>query len=745
MIGAPTVRQFLAKVLQTALLLLTVFWLESSAQVRFVQITDPHLFDEEPDASNNRKALIASVKKINERVAAGISYQFVVITGDIGVEKIIKELHCRLQKASQKDKAKIEQEISREIGKGVGVLTGILSTSKVRLWLFVPGNNDLYKENPATIQYYNQFIAQLLTTLQRYGIEVRDLTPPDNSQSNFTKVVPYIYNNTYAFIGFNNASFKNNDENELLTRSKPKAGELTAAELKRIQEAYVAQVKDQLDPTKGGNFSYAYLFYHIPDVDDPYLISGNERNDTNLANKLGQRDKAIEQKVIAKSSRHSSWFVNNDVRQSWNSIFSSDQYGKLMAMFTGHLHDWKRETYENYHWLKSFSYPSATFSKLYICPPIATKLQLDQPDQARGFMDVNIDRQGRVLDEWGRDGAHIFWYNAAADSFDSGENEKEREWLNELALGRVYEEAGRFSDAEGAYRKASASHSVTTSGNATAWLQRTLEKQVSPLNRYIFTPGGFSLSYEGHGLLASASLLLILGAAWLVVKRWRRPFSTVHLLFYAFGFVVLAFLLWLAAKYLYETLPFPRHAILPTVIVLVTLSLLLLWSILSHQHKNVLIILPLADTTDGKLGATFPHILDKVRQDIIASLNHRVKGIYEPSIPVEKDISMTGQPVRLAEESTLADLVEAAVPGGFGKVASWLVRKATRPEFYLRGSLQSAGAELMIILTIESTVSKRKYTWPLRFAVADLALTEEDLAYEVLIYTIAPELYHAAS
>jgi hypothetical protein len=49
------------------------FWVESSAQVRLVQITDPHLFDEEPEAWNNRKALAARVKKINERVDAGFN------------------------------------------------------------------------------------------------------------------------------------------------------------------------------------------------------------------------------------------------------------------------------------------------------------------------------------------------------------------------------------------------------------------------------------------------------------------------------------------------------------------------------------------------------------------------------------------------------------------------------------------------------------------------------------------------
>jgi len=733
-------RRFPTRLLQSLLLLLAVLHVEGNAQVRFAQVTDPHLFDEESQASENRKALAACVKKINDRVDSGVNYQFVVVTGDIGIEKIIEKLYAQKQNASSPASDKIESEIAKEIAKGAGVLSGILSSSKVHLWLFVPGNNDLYKENPATINYYNRFIEQLASTLRTFGIEVRDLTPADGSAAGvYAKSAAFVYLNKYAFFGFNDASFKNNNQSEFLVDRGQQTGPTTPAELKRVQESYVAQVRDLLAPpkaTSGEDFAYAYLFYHIPEVDDPYLISGDE-HDTELQQKLEERDSAITANVTSQSSRYSSWFVHKDVRKSWDELLTADKYSKLMGLFAGHLHDWKRETYENYHWLKASNYASPSLSKLYICPPIAAKFQLGKPDQARGFMDVTIDQQGRVLDEWGRNGARIFWYNTLTESFEVNENEKENEWLSQLALGQMYEEAGRFADAETAYQKALSSRSALTRQNAAAALQRTLEKQVSPLNRYFFTDWEFSLSIEGSALLIATSLLLVLVMVWLAEKRFDTPFSTVHLLPYALALVLFVFGLWLVAKYLYDGgFVIPRSVVLALAVVVLVLAGWLLWFILKGTGRNTLIVVSLADNTDAKLGLTFPHVVGKIRKELVASLKHRVSGTYE-------NVPMDAQPVRLGEESNLGDMIVDAVPSRFGVLASWLVRQATRPEFYLRGSLQAAGADLMMVLTVDS--AKHKHTWCRRFAAVDLTLTEEDLAYEVLIFTIAPQLYDDAS
>ncbi len=718
-------------------LFLAVFSLGGSAQVRFVQITDPHLFDEGPQALDNRKALSACVKEINERVEAGVNYQFVVVTGDIGVEKIIEKLVPKEQNASPQERQNIENEIVKEIEKGVGVVSAILSSSKVHLWLFVPGNNDLYKENPATIEYYNHFTSQLAATLLPLGVEVRDLCPADNSKtpSVYAKSQAYVYGK-YAFIGFNNASFKNNDDSSNLVPLAGQRGSTIAADLKRLQGEYVEQVKSFLSTPQiqGAEVSYAYIFYHIPEVDDPYLISGNEGSDAKLKGKLDERQKAISGNAVKSSHRYSSWFVHQDVRASWDDLLKNGGFGKLMGLFAGHLHDWKRETYQDYHWLKAYDYASASLSKLYICPPIAVKLQGEKPDQARGFMDVAIDQQGRILDEWGRNGAQISWYNPSTDSFGADENEKETEYLSQLALGHVYENAGRFIDAETAYHKALASKSAVTRENASSSIQRTAEKQVFPLNRYFFTPWGFSLSLEGSLLLIFASLLLMLALTLLAESRLDLSFSTIHLLPFTIGFVAFLLVLWLLGRYLHSVGLFisPSAAFLLTATAAIA-AIWVLWSIMRRHGRNVLIVLPLTDSTEGKLGSTFAHILTKTRQMIIASREDR---FYGTDIPITV--------LRLGEETQLADLAESAVPGGLGKIAAWLVRQATQPEFYVRGSLQSAGANLMMIVTLESA-GRTLHTWFSRFATADLAATEEDFAYAVLTYTLAPELYDDAS
>jgi tetratricopeptide (TPR) repeat protein len=848
------------------LLLFFALCTQARTQIRFVQVTDPHLFDEAGEASaneasGNRDALSACVKKINERVDAGLMYQFVVVTGDIGVEKIVEKLAPQRETATGKERESIEQDIRKEIDKGVGVVSSILSSSKVRLWLFVPGNNDLVKENPKSIEYYHLFIEQLEAALKPHGIEVRDLCPVARNEAEgpYAKSAAYVYG-PYAFIGFNNASFKNDDDSQRLVTAEGGSGGVNAGEmklnpdeLKRIQGRYVEQVKAILDGTSGvEKFSFAYVFYHIPDVDDPYLISGNkESKDEYLKKKLDERQRAVDAKVIDEPTMYSSWFVHRDVRAAWYSLVNDDRSAKLAGLFAGHLHDWKRETYENFHWLKSTGYPSASLLKLYICPPLAVKLQANKPDQARGFMEVAIDAKGRVLDEWGRSGVRIFWYNAATESFTSDENGKEVEALNQLTLGGVYEDTGRLDEAEAAYTKALESKSPATRERAAKLIQRVAEKRVFPLNRYFFTPWGFSLSLEGIGLLISISLLLIFTAMWvggkrlknvpslldlivfsagfvliifvlrmtliggvisaglllillavlLAGSRLRRSASTPYLFRQAVqfvrrglkleastayrimlavvlaapvlvpwptlkgmlildcvlsiwlamwlagrrlkvspsiayiltltaGFVALIFLLWLAGNLLSVNSASisPRKAIALTVVAIM-LDLWLLSLILKMQGRNVLVVNPLTDTTEHKLGATFPYVLFLRWDDIMA---------------LRGDTFVTDKPdsfVMLGEGTELPDLIESAVPGGIGKAIAWLVRKASQPQYRLRGSLQPVGTNLMMLIIILESEGRDLKMWSVDFRATQLTTVQRDLAYKVLIYIENPELY----
>src|SRR5258708_5832802 len=66
------------------------------AQVNFVHLTDPHIFDDnwqtqnppvdEDNRLDNQAALTSCMSEIKERIKNGEAYDFGVITGDLGIE-----------------------------------------------------------------------------------------------------------------------------------------------------------------------------------------------------------------------------------------------------------------------------------------------------------------------------------------------------------------------------------------------------------------------------------------------------------------------------------------------------------------------------------------------------------------------------------------------------------------------------------------------------------------------------------
>src|SRR5207302_2513616 len=225
------------------------------------------------------------------------------------------------------------------------------------------------------------------------------------------------------FIGFNNASFKNNNDAQrisldgknadaivartdpqkcegLSTAEKAQAGTSpgTPAELPMTlttaeQLKYVQQIIDRVDSYQARR---AYVFYHIPEIDDPYAV-------------LKPNYDLLADRKLTPSDQYalSSWFVDGCVRLRWAKVVKND---KVSGLFAGHFHDWRRETYENFRWLVTPDYSGGTLTKLYVCPPLAIKRQDNQPAQARGFQAVSIDGTGKVS-------ANVFWYDAASATF----------------------------------------------------------------------------------------------------------------------------------------------------------------------------------------------------------------------------------------------------------------------------------------------------------------------------------------
>lgn len=430
------------------------------AQVSFVQITDPHLYDDGQEAAENKRALIDCVTKIDNMLSEGADYKFVVITGDIGIEKLIKPLIEQKEKAPNAEEVdRIRRAIDSRVTEAALDVANVLAPSRIKVWLFLPGNNDLIDEKPDTINYYREFMKQLRTALP--GKKVVDLCPTDDPDSGV-----FTWDDSFFFVGFNNASFKNNNDAKRISSGTDTAAIMAAEDSSKLpvtpttneQLKNVQQVIDRIN--KAGSHP-VYVFYHIPEIDDPHAVLDADGKDLPGNRTLLPSD----------GYAWSSWFVDGRVRRRWNQVVADN---RVNGLFAGHFHDWRRDTYQNYHWLVTPQYLSPSLSKLYICPPIAVKRQDDKASQARGFQSVSIDGRGRVK-------ANVVWYDAVQHSFaDQGDRQ--------LVLGKIYEDNAEFANAEAAYTKALDSNSPPVRQKASESLERVVSKKNSLTRRYLLSP-----------------------------------------------------------------------------------------------------------------------------------------------------------------------------------------------------------------------------------------------------------------
>jgi hypothetical protein len=151
-------------------------------------------------------------------------------------------------------------------------------------------------------------------------------------------------------------------------------------------------VRGRLEPDDG--FNQACIFYHVPEIDDPYYAS-MEQNDPRLTDRDAKRGES------GKGARYSAWTVHPDVRRNWNEIVKKE---KVKGLFAGHFHSWKHESYQGFDWVKDRDYVSESLSKLFVCPPVASKKQETEPVQSRGFREVSVDC------DTGKIKSGIFWY-----------------------------------------------------------------------------------------------------------------------------------------------------------------------------------------------------------------------------------------------------------------------------------------------------------------------------------------------
>jgi hypothetical protein len=208
--------------------------------VRFAQITDAHIIDapfkewdkngkRKDDYAENKRALQWAVDEINRRNCIGPKFDFVVFTGDLGLEYV---------KGAQRNDG-IEVPLKTAVAEFAAVIEG----SEVSQWLIVPGNNDLPDEDPKNIHVFHDYVSELNAALKLKGkVDIRDLgpqDPPATQPATFQK-------GNCLFVGFDNSSFKKDFG----------AGQVDC--VSRLVQLVPQDMKN------------VYVFCHIPDTDDPF-------------------------------------------------------------------------------------------------------------------------------------------------------------------------------------------------------------------------------------------------------------------------------------------------------------------------------------------------------------------------------------------------------------------------------------------------------------------------------------------
>ena len=381
-------RQFLI-----SFILFCTFVLNALATVRFAHISDLHIFEDAKRASETKISANDFQKAINEinrtsdllKKQSKAPLEFVVVTGDIGIGKLLKVDGVT---------GKLSKD-PRQWNQAKEFLANIMKESKIKRWLFLPGNNDLYKERDGTVGFYKNFLSELQ---ERPEIKNADLSIVDfrldASQAAQSISPPGTYQTKdFLFIGWDNAYFKNNNSIKSFISKDHKVIPFTRTrEYQSLQK-----LSHVLNTSKA---KYAYIIYHIPEIDDPYLVRFDASKESNPAFQRLKEANELSPTLAKEVYPYSAWTVPWGVRDTWENIVTNrvTQSPLIKGLFAGHFHDHKKYIYSTTSWNKTKKYNPQILKKLYIAPPVSIKNQSQYPpsQQARGGQIITIDDSGDV-------------------------------------------------------------------------------------------------------------------------------------------------------------------------------------------------------------------------------------------------------------------------------------------------------------------------------------------------------------
>lgn len=332
-------------------------------QVTFAQLTDAHLFDEgwrQPvaeayrQAADNWGALHWSIDRINSTVRSGRSIDFVVYTGDLGLQNV----------AFPASESCLTKAVHIEPGlpptpeeSAVNDLLTELDRLTVRTVFFVSGNNDPQDED-ASDGRFDCFVLALQQRAQALAepLRVQKLEPDRSFELK-----------GFHLLGINSASFKKAANYQNVCVPRVQIGALQQLLDGACPQNEVGLLRHQVDvgaPT--------LLFTHVPDLKDPFR-------------------------------QQPAWDLDTRVRRAWEQEAARDN---VLGIFAGHFHDSNRSLYGTSAGVSHLAVEGRVAGKTYVAPPLAVKNQVGKVENARGFLLASVKRTGIA-------GVEVQWFDGA--------------------------------------------------------------------------------------------------------------------------------------------------------------------------------------------------------------------------------------------------------------------------------------------------------------------------------------------
>ena len=330
---------------------------EDKPALTFVQITDAHVFDDGwslktdsgyKSVGEDWSSLHWAVGQVNDLIRKGEHIDFVVYTGDLGLQNVELDKDCGAVaiKASIQGLPPIKKDWAVE------KIANELNTLAVTTIFFVPGNNDIANEAVTEAARPGCFIQMVQSKLASF-------TPPSPVHISELQTGTPIHLNGFRLIGLNTASFKKADNYK---KDCPSAGygcpEVGISSLKTA--AYEILSREPI-----------LLFTHVPDLKDPFRGGP-------------------------------AWDIDGGLRTEWNNAACNKN---VLGIFAGHFHDSDRNLYGSTTATRNLIVTGSecVAKKTWVAPPLAIKNQTDQKPGARGLLFVKVFENGEIKVE-------VHWY-----------------------------------------------------------------------------------------------------------------------------------------------------------------------------------------------------------------------------------------------------------------------------------------------------------------------------------------------